>query len=812
VFTFAPGFVDTYTYAWTPADFIAGQETLPNPNATAVTATTTYTVVVTSSIGCSSTSSTTITTQSGSSITTQPIASAVCVGQTATFSVTGLGSGLTYQWFKNGAAISGNASATTATLTLTGVTLANSGSTYYVVITPSCGATTTSNTVTLTVNPLPTATISGTAAVCLNGTSPVVTITGATGTAPYTFTYKIGTGSNQTIVSDGAGIATINAPTNATGTFTYTLVSVVDSSSTACTQTQSGTATITVNALPNPVTVTPTGSTTICSGATPVLLTAGGGGTTPSAYCIPAMGTVQASGDYLNNFSFAGIVNNNSGDTATDYTYYSSLTATVVAGTAYPVSLQAGGTSSTYAQQFRIWVDMNQNGVFESTESVFNSSAATFSPTSTTGNITIPTTALNGTTRMRVMSKYSSTPLNTEACSSTGSYGEYEDYNITISGGTDPAPLAVWTSTNGGLYTNTTGTAYNGTTSRSTIYASPTATGTVTATVTNAAGCTASGTVSFTVNALPSTPTISASGATTFCEGGSVTLTASAGSSYLWSNGAATQSISVTATGDYSVQVINAAGCFSASSTVTRVTVNSLTTSSTTISACGSYTWSATGLTYTTSGDYTNIVGCNTETLHLTINICSSVVTVKMNIQGYYNTATHAMRPVLANQGVGSSTTNVDNVTIQLRDASTNAVVATTTAMLQTNGDAVATFTPAVSGSYYIAVKHRNALETWSATPQMVGATPSTYNFTDAASKAYGSNMVAVDGKFAFYSGDINQDGFIEATDYDQLNADNDALLEGFYPTDLNGDGFVEALDYDIINLNSDNLIEASRP
>src|SRR5687767_10336439 len=50
-------------------------------------------------------------------------------------------------------------------------------------------------------------------------------------------------------------------------------------------------------------------------------------------------------------------------------------------------------------------------------------------------------------------------------------------------------------------------------------------------------------------------PTITASGPTTFCAPGSVTLTASAGDSYLWSTGATTQSIVVTQSGSYSVQV-----------------------------------------------------------------------------------------------------------------------------------------------------------------------------------------------------------------------------------------------------------------
>src|SRR5690606_33948838 len=54
-----------------------------------------------------------------------------------------------------------------------------------------------------------------------------------------------------------------------------------------------------------------------------------------------------------------------------------------------------------------------------------------------------------------------------------------------------------------------------------------------------------------TVNALPAKPTILTSGSTTFCEGGSVTLTSSTGATYLWSNGATTQSINVITSGSY---------------------------------------------------------------------------------------------------------------------------------------------------------------------------------------------------------------------------------------------------------------------
>jgi hypothetical protein len=75
-----------------------------------------------------------------------------------------------------------------------------------------------------------------------------------------------------------------------------------------------------------------------------------------------------------------------------------------------------------------------------------------------------------------------------------------------------------------------------------------------------------------TVNPVPLTPTISASGSTTFCQDGSVVLSSSSTTGNTWSNGAATQSITVTNGGSYSVTVSNGNCSVTSSSTV--VTVN----------------------------------------------------------------------------------------------------------------------------------------------------------------------------------------------------------------------------------------------
>src|SRR5207249_9448301 len=70
------------------------------------------------------------------------------------------------------------------------------------------------------------------------------------------------------------------------------------------------------------------------------------------------------------------------------------------------------------------------------------------------------------------------------------------------------------------------------------------------------------------------TPTISAGGPLTFCQGGSVTLTSSSVTSNVWSPGSQTsQSINVTTSGSYTVTATDANGCI-ATSTATVVTVN----------------------------------------------------------------------------------------------------------------------------------------------------------------------------------------------------------------------------------------------
>lgn len=95
-------------------------------------------------------------------------------------------------------------------------------------------------------------------------------------------------------------------------------------------------------------------------------------------------------------------------------------------------------------------------------------------------------------------------------------------------------------------------------------------------TLSSAAGCKATSDAQLiTVLAKPAA-TITASGPTTFVNGGNVLLTASPGASYQWTNGATSQGIVVSASGSYAVKVTNSSGCFTNSSPVVVQSIFSL--------------------------------------------------------------------------------------------------------------------------------------------------------------------------------------------------------------------------------------------
>ena len=158
--------------------------------------------------------------------------------------------------------------------------------------------------------------------------------------------------------------------------------------------------------------------------------------------------------------------------------------------------------------------------------------------------------------------------------------------------------------------------------------------------------------------------------------------------------------------------------------------------------------------------------------------------------------------------------TNCDSVVLQLAQATPPyTILFTDTAILQTNGDAQFSFPSSVSGNnYYLVLKHRNALKIWSANSVTL-ANGFSYDFTTAANKAYGSNQVLLQtGIFGLYSGDVNQDGSINNSDYTSIENITQNIINGYYPQDLTGDHQIESSDFSLIENNAQLLLNIAHP
>ncbi|HVN59277.1 MAG TPA: PKD domain-containing protein [Bacteroidales bacterium] len=212
------------------------------------------TVYETNSLGCSGQTST-LPVQVYVAATPENITgpATVCANSTQTYSVTNR-AGSVYSWtVPGGAAIIGDPSANSIT-----IVFANVGGTILCRETNAAGCITNHNPKSVTVNALPTATISGGATICVGGSTNLSVA--FTGTGPYTFTYALN-GVSQAPVATASNPYTLNV--SASGT--YTIVNVTDAN---CTNNGAGTAT--VSYYPQP-TGTISGTATMCKGSTTTL-------------------------------------------------------------------------------------------------------------------------------------------------------------------------------------------------------------------------------------------------------------------------------------------------------------------------------------------------------------------------------------------------------------------------------------------------------------------------------------------------------------------------------------------------------------
>ena len=186
-----------------------------------------------------------------------------------------------------------------------------------------------------------------------------------------------------------------------------------------------------------------------------------------------------------------------------------------------------------------------------------------------------------------------------------------------------------------------------------------------------------------------------------------------------------------------------------------------------------------------------------TQSPNITLNMT-------MFIEGFYNSSTDLQVS--------------DTIKVYLRNTVTPfAKIDSAKAVVSANGSASLLFGNAPTGQYYIVTTHRNSLETWSKSggESLVRGSAVNYNFSTASSQAYGSNMKQVDtspARFADFSGDVNQDGFINLADVIGIYNDAGNFVTGYKVTDTNGDNITDLSDILIANNNSVGFVTVVKP
>ncbi len=197
-----------------------------------------------------------------------PVPLTVCQGVTATFTVTPLGvPSVTYQWRKGAVNISG---ATSASLIINPVSLADAGN--YDCVVSNVNGSATSATALLTVNPSPTlAGVLQSSAVC-EGNGAEIILTGLLVSTTFTVDYSINSIAQPPItgiVSNASGVATFTTPSLIAannGELLQITGLTVTSATPNCTQVFTQGVTLSVNALPTDKTVSSLVSS-VCGGS-----------------------------------------------------------------------------------------------------------------------------------------------------------------------------------------------------------------------------------------------------------------------------------------------------------------------------------------------------------------------------------------------------------------------------------------------------------------------------------------------------------------------------------------------------------------
>ncbi len=147
-------------------------------------------------------------------------------------------------------------------------------------------------------------------------------------------------------------------------------------------------------------------------------------------YCTFSGGEFSSTEEYIHNVTLGSI--NNTTEIADGYSDHTSQSTNLMVNTAYDISITPGWTGGIFEEGYAVWIDYNQNQSFEDDGELVWSHEPTTAST-VNGTFTVPASALNGITRMRVSMKFNETP--TSSCEEDYDYqyyGEVEDYTVNI--------------------------------------------------------------------------------------------------------------------------------------------------------------------------------------------------------------------------------------------------------------------------------------------------------------------------------------------------------------------------------------------
>ncbi|MEO0625354.1 MAG: S8 family serine peptidase [Bacteroidota bacterium] len=156
-------------------------------------------------------------------------------------------------------------------------------------------------------------------------------------------------------------------------------------------------------------------------------LTPGCGACFDAPYCTPA--DFSNGSEWIARVNIGNLLDQSSGPETNGYNNYgfSVQAPTLARGGQYPFTGLPGYSGTQFGEEFKVWIDFNQDGIFSSIEVAAEADADDGDPAIDV--ITIPDNAEVGTTRMRVIMEFNNV---SSACPSTSRPGEIEDYCVEI--------------------------------------------------------------------------------------------------------------------------------------------------------------------------------------------------------------------------------------------------------------------------------------------------------------------------------------------------------------------------------------------